>query len=232
MAYIGRSIYAHSYVVNYLAALRRVKRTVMKRLIFILFLACLGLAAPSGAQTGTSQQTGTLVLDLKNYTSDSKLPKKIQTQLLHAGLPWGMVEHTLLIPLVNQKFVKVDTLNLVRFGEQKTIEVTPGDYTITCIAHEFNSNSTSVDKFLSKNAFINMNVLKFTILSGKTTTFEISSKYEPQSAWFRLSKETMYIPELSVRVLVDRTPTGEVVVINRRTDKSVAWDDYKGPLKF
>jgi hypothetical protein len=119
----------------------------MKRPIFILFLACVGLAAPGGAQTGTTQQTGTLALDLKNYTSDAKLPKKVQTQLEHAGLPWGIVEHTLVVPLLNQKFVKVDTLNLTRFGDQKTLEVTPGDYTITCIAHEFNSDSTSVDKF-------------------------------------------------------------------------------------
>jgi hypothetical protein len=42
----------------------------------------------------------------------------------------------------------------------------------------------------------------------------------------------MYIPEVSVQVLVDGTPTGEAVGVDRRTDKSVAWDDYKGPLKF
>ncbi len=179
-----------------------------------------------------SQQTGTLVFKINNYTTDAKLPKQIPRQLEHAGLQWGMVEHTLLIPLVNQKFVNVETLNLTRFGEQKKLEVAPGDYTITCIAHEFNSTSTSVDKFLSKNAFFNMNVLKFTILPGKTTTVDLSPKYKPQSAWSRLSKETMYIPEISVQVLVDGTATGETMVINQRTDKSVAWDDYKGPLKF
>ena len=108
----------------------------------------------------------------------------------------------------------------------------PGDYTITCIAHELNSDSTSVEKFLSKNAFFNIDVLKFTILPGKTTTIEVSPAYKPQSTWFRLSKVTMYIPEVTVQVLVDGVPTGEPVVINRRTDKSVAWDDYKGPLKF
>ena len=204
----------------------------MKRLIFSLCLVCVGLAVPSQAQTDSSKQSGLLVFDLQKYTSDVKLPKKIQTQLEHAGLQWGMVKHTLLIPLVNQKFVNIDTLNLTRFGEQKTLEVTPGDYTITCIAHEFNSNSTSVDKFLSKNAFFNIDVLKFTILPGKVTTIEISSKYQPQSAWFRLSKETMYIPEVSVEVMVDGTAAGEALGVDRRTDKSVAWDDYKGPLKF
>ena len=204
----------------------------MKRLIFSLCLVCVGLAVPSQAQTDSSKQSGLLVFDLQKYTSDVKLPKKIQTQLEHAGLQWGMVKHTLLIPLVNQKFVNIDTLNLTRFGEQKTLEVTPGDYTITCIAHEFNSNSTSADKFLSKNAFFNMDVLKFTMLPGKVTTIEVSSKYKPQSAWFRLSKETMYIPEVSVEVMVDGTAAGEALGVDRRTDKSVAWDDYKGPLKF
>jgi hypothetical protein len=169
---------------------------------------------------------------MKNYTSGAKIPDKIRKQLEHAGYKWGMVDHTLLIPLVNEKFVKADALYLTRFGEQKKLEMTPGDYTITCIAHEFNSDSASVDKFLSKNAFFNIDVLKFAILPGKTTTIEVSSTYKPESTWFRLSKMTMYLPEATVQVLVDGTSTGELVIINRRTDKSVAWDDYKGPLKF
>jgi len=40
----------------------------------------------------------------------------------------------------------------------------------------------------------------------------------------------MYIPELKVKVSEDGTQKGEEVVINKRTDKSVAWDDYHGPL--
>lgn len=204
----------------------------MKRLKLFLFVISLGIISLAAVQPLLSQQTGTLVVQMKNYTSDVKLSKKIQTQLEHAGLPWGIVKNTLLIPLVNQKFVKVETLNLTRFGEQKTIDVPPGDYAITCIAHEFNSNSTNVDKFLSRNAYFNLDVLKFTILPGKTTTVVITPNYKTQSAWFRLSKETMYIPEVSVQVLMDGTPTGEAVVVNKRMDKSVAWDDYKGPLKF
>ena len=204
----------------------------MKRFKSILFIICLGVISLAAVRPLFSQQTGTLVVQMNNYNSDAKLPKKIQAQLEHAGLPWGMVKNTLVIPLVNQRFVNVDTLNLTRFGERKRLEVPPGDYTITCVAHEFNSNSTSVDKFLSRNAFFNLDVLKFTILPGKTTTVVIAPNYKPQSAWFRLSKETIYIPEVSVQVLMDGTPAGEAVVVNRRMDKSVTWDDYKGPLKF
>jgi hypothetical protein len=42
----------------------------------------------------------------------------------------------------------------------------------------------------------------------------------------------MLVPDLHVRVLEDGTPKGEDVVITHRTAKSVAWDDYHGPLKF
>jgi hypothetical protein len=108
----------------------------------------------------------------------------------------------------------------------------PGDYTITCIGFDFNSTSANVDKSLSKNAFFNIDVLKFTILSDRTTTIEVTSDFKPQSAWFRLSKVTMYNPEVKVRVLQDGAQTGDAVVIDARTDKSVAWDDYKGPFKF
>jgi hypothetical protein len=204
----------------------------MRRFKGLLSAVCLGVIALAAAQSLFGQQTGTLVFNLKNYTSDAKLPEKIKKQLEHAGYQWGMVDRTLLIPLVNEKFVKVDALNLTRFGEQKKLELAPGDYTITCIAHEFNSDSTNVDKFLSKNAFFNIDILKFTIMPGKTTTILVSSAYKPQSKWFRLSRLTMYIPEVTVQMLVDGTPAGEPGVINLRTDKSVAWDDYKGPLKF
>jgi hypothetical protein len=204
----------------------------MKRLKHFFSVVCLGVVALGATQPLLVQQTGTLVFDLKNYTSDAKIPKQIQKQLEHAGFQWGMLDHTLLIPLVNQRFVKVDALYMTRFGEQKKLEMKPGEYTITCIAHEFTSASADVEKFLSKNAFFNIDVLKFTISPGKTTTIEVSPNYKPQSAWYRLSKETMYIPDAKVRVLEDGTQQGEDLVINRRTDKSVAWDDYKGPLKF
>jgi hypothetical protein len=192
----------------------------------------LGLAVLGGVQPLLGQQTGTLVLEMKPYSSDAKLPKAVQKQLEHAGLQWGIADRTLLFPLVNQKFVKVDTLNLTRFGEQRALPMAPGDYTITCIGFDFNSTSANVDKSLSKNAFFDIDVLKFTILSDRTTTIEVTSDFKPQSAWFRLSKVTMYNPEVKVRVLQDGAQTGDAVVIDARTDKSVAWDDYKGPFKF
>jgi len=181
-------------------------------------------------------QTGILVFDMKNFTFGEKVSakaqKQIEKELKHGGTRWGMVDRTLLIPMVNDSLVKVDGLSLTRFGDQKKLELAPGDYTITCIGYEFAANSTDMDKVLSKNAFFNLEALKFTIEPGKTTTIEVSLNYEPQSAWFRLARETMYVPDVAVRVLQDGTQVGEAMVVNRRTEKSVAWDDYHGPLKF
>jgi hypothetical protein len=42
----------------------------------------------------------------------------------------------------------------------------------------------------------------------------------------------LYIPDLNVRVLVDGNPVGEAISIGKRADKSIAWDNYNGPLKF
>jgi hypothetical protein len=128
--------------------------------------------------------------------------------------------------------VKADTPYLTRFGEQKTLEMKAGHYTITCIGFEFSSTSTDPDKNLAKSAFFNNDVLTFTVLPGKTTTLEIYPIYVAESQWRVLAKLTVFIPDLKVRVLEDGTPNGEDVVINRRTAKSVAWNDYHGPLKF
>ena len=208
----------------------------MKRLRHVVLRVCIGLAVLGALHPMFAQQTGTLVVDMKNFTFGEKVPakaqKNIQMALGHGGLQWGMVDRTLLIPMVNESFVKVDGLYLTRFGEQKRLELVPGDYTITCIGYEFAGNSTDMDKVLSKDAFFNLNVLKFTILPGKTTTIEVSSNYMPQSAWFRLAKQTFYIPDITVRVLEDGVQMGDAMVISQRTKSSVVWDDYHGPLKF
>ena len=121
---------------------------------------------------------------------------------------------------------------MTRFGEQKTLSLEPGQYTITCIGFEFGSTSSNPDKVLAKSGFFNSDIVEFTVLPGKTTILEISPVYEAESQWAILRPLTMFIPDLSVRVLEDGTPKGEDVVITRRTAKSVAWDDYHGPLKF
>jgi len=204
----------------------------MRAIAYLLSVMCLGWTAAGAAPLAPAQQTGKLVLDLKSYTSGAKIPKRTQQQLEHAGIRWGMVDGTLLIPLVNEKYVKADLPYLTRFGEQRELELKPGEYTITCIGYEFSSTSRDIDKVLSKSAFFNIDDVRFTILPGKTTTLEISPFYEAESQHRLWVKLTMFMPNLRVHVLEDGTPKSEDVVITKRTDKSVSWDDYRGPLKF
>ena len=204
----------------------------MKRLRYVLLGVVLGLTAVGTARPAFGQQSGTLVFDLKEYTSNAKMPKNAQKELEHAGIHWGMLNNTLLIPMVNQKYVKAETPYLTRFGEQKTLEMKAGSYTITCIGYEIRSGSGNIDKVLAKNAFFNNDVVTFTVLPGKITTLEISPVYQAESKWVVLTKFTMFLPDLKVQVLEDGKLNGEEVVISQRTAKSVAWDDYHGPLKF
>ena len=198
----------------------------------ILAALCFCLIAIGASRPMLAQQSGTLLLDLKNYTTDTKMPTKVQKQLEHAGIQWGMLDNSVLISFVNRKFVKADTPYLTRFGEQKTLELKPGQYTITCIGFEFKSTSTDVDKVLAKSAFFNHDVVQFNVLPGKTTTLEITPAYVAESQWRLWVKLKFFVPDLAVRVLEDGAPKGDSVVISRRTAKSVAWNDYHGPLKF
>jgi hypothetical protein len=205
---------------------------MMKQARYIFLTLYLCVAALGALRPVSAQQSGNLVFDLKNYTSAAKLPKNAQKSLEHAGILWGMLDNTLVIPMVDSKYVKADVPNLTRFGEQKTLELKPGTYTITCIGYEFSSTSRDIDKVLAKSAFFNNDVVTFSVLPGKTTTLEISPIYEAESQWRVLSKFTFFLPDLKIHVLEDGIPKGEDIVVNRRTDKSVAWDDYHGPLKF
>jgi hypothetical protein len=77
---------------------------------------CLALCTFGTPQSALGQQqSGTLVLDLKNYTSDGKLAKKTVQKFEYAGLQWGMFDRTVLIPMVKREFLRVDTPYFTRF---------------------------------------------------------------------------------------------------------------------
>lgn len=204
----------------------------MKRFGYVVLVVCAALAALGAARPLVGQETGTLVFDVKNYTSDTKIPKKAQKTLEHGGVRWGMNENSLVISFVKENFVKANLPNLTRFGEQKALDLKAGEYTITCVGYEFNSTSTDPEKSLAKGGFFNNDVVTFTVLPGKTTTLELSPVYREESQHVLLAKLSLYLPDLKVGVLEDGVAKGEAVVVNRRTATSVAWNDYHGPLKF
>lgn len=167
----------------------------MNSLTKISLHLCLWIGFLGAGQPLLSQQTGTLVFDMKPYTSTAKMPDKSQKAIEHAGIRWGIEDNTLLIALVNQNFVNADLPYLTRFGEQKTLTMKPGDYTITCIGWEFDSTSADPSKNLAKSAFFNNDIVKFTVLPGKTTTLELTPVYKQESQWHVLAKFTLLVPD-------------------------------------
>lgn len=176
-------------------------------------------------------QPGTLAFDLKSYSSAVKLDENIKKQLQHAGPDWGMVDDALVVSLVNKKYVKAELPYLTRYGEQKVLQVRPGEYKITCIGYIFRSTSRDVDKELAASAFFNIAVLKFNVLPGKTTILEILPTMQKQSKSSFLVSLKMFMPDLKLKVIEDGVVKAEGV-ISQKTSSSVAWNDYTGPLKF
>ena len=174
---------------------------------------------------------GTLVLDVKSLESDVKIKKNVRKQLEHAGLRWGIGDNVLVIPLINEKFVKSELSHLIRYGEKKVIDLEAGQYHITCIGYVHSSNSRDVEKVLSKSAFFNEEVMTFTVATGKTTILEIRPVLQKQTKSSFLLKTKMFMPDLWTKVIEDGVATEETN-INQRMTTSISWDDYSGPLKF
>lgn len=169
---------------------------------------------------------GTLLFDVKPFTSEVKLKEKIEKQLKTGGIEWGAAEGQLLVSLVNKRFIRFDLPNMTRYGENKTLELEPGSYRLSCVGL-VPEGGFSVEKVLSKGAYFNLDVLSFDIVAGKTTTLEVYPAIR-KSSTFLLK---FYMPDLLVKVIEDGAQKSEHV-INARTDASIAWDDYDGPLKF
>jgi len=189
------------------------------RLAALILSVCL-------AQPVFAQATGTLAFDSKPFTSEVELKEKIEKQLKSGGLEWGVVGNELVVTLVNKRFIGADIPNLTRYGERKETQLPAGQYTLTCVGL-IPEGGLSVDKVLSKGAYFNENVLSFTIQPGETTVLEVSSVIRKENTFLL----KFFVPEVSVNVVANGVGF-DAVPINLRDDKSIAWDDYSGPLKF
>ncbi|MGQ0383680.1 MAG: hypothetical protein ACT4UP_03200 [Gammaproteobacteria bacterium] len=192
-----------------------------------LLIATAALLAGTWSLSGFAQTaTGTLVFDVKPFTSKVKLKPKIENRLKTGGIEWGAAEGQLVITTVNKRFIRFDLPHMTRYGESKTIELAPGKYTIHCPAF-VPEGGLSVEKALSKGAFFNLDQATFEIVEGKATTLEVHPTIQSESTFLL----KFFIPELLVKVVEDGTVKQELVV-NDRKDGSIAWNDYNGPLKF
>ena len=185
------------------------------------------LAAAAALWTLSAQAaTGTLVFDVKPFTSKVKLKEKIENRLKTGGIEWGAADGQLVVATVNKRFLRFDLPHMTRYGESKTLELAPGTYTIHCAAF-IPEGGLSVEKALAKGAFFNLDQMTFEIAEGKTTTLEVHPVIESESTFLL----KFFMPELQVKLVEDGAIKQEAV-INNRVESSIAWNDYSGPLKF
>jgi hypothetical protein len=185
----------------------------------------------TSAETGTG--TGTLVLDLKPFRSEVALKPKIESQLKTGGIEWGLRDGQMVVTLLNKRFVDFDVAYMTRYGSNQTLQLPAGSYRLTTIGFEPHTGF-SVEKVLAKGAYVNQDVMAFTIEPGKTTTMVMEPLIVDEE---RTLFATFFTPTLFTTVSVEGTvDSGEKpadpVALNVRDDRSIAWPDYKGPLKF
>src|SRR5204863_3595649 len=78
-----------------------------------LFRAALAATLLLVSQFAAAQQaTGKLVFDIKPFTSEVPLKKKIETQLQSGGIEWGVKDGQLVVAVLNKRFVAFDITHM------------------------------------------------------------------------------------------------------------------------
>lgn len=183
------------------------------------------------AETGAG--TGTLVLDLKPFRSEVALKPKIESQLKTGGIEWGLRDGQMVVTLLNKRFVDFDVNYMTRYGSTQTLQLPAGTYRLTTVGFEPHTGF-SVEKVLAKGAYVNPDVLSFTVEAGKTTTMTMEPLIVDEE---RTLFATFFTPTLFTTVAVEGSADttaapAEPVALNVRDERSISWPDYKGPLKF
>lgn len=179
-------------------------------------------AEPAPAAGGT----GTLRLEIKPFTSEIKLKKKVEEQLRSGGIEWGIEGDLMVVTMVNKRFVDFDVAHMTRYGSTETLELPAGEYRLTGIGLEM-VTGFNVNKILDKGAFLNEDILRFTIVPGQETVVSINPVIRSDMTF--LIK--WYVPALMTTINPGTEGAGEVA-INLRNEASLPWRDYNGPLKF
>jgi len=196
---------------------------MFKRVHGLSILLAMGLLHVS---VYAQSDSGTLVLDLKPFVSKVKLKKKVQQQLEAGGIEWGVDREQLVISFVSKKFVDFELPTFTRYGTQISLDLEPGSYRVTCIGF-VPEGGLSAEKLLRKGAYFNLDILSFEIRSDEVTTLEILPIIDKQHTFF----VNWFLPALVTKLVENGQVTAEIV-INERTETSIPWGDYSGPLKF
>jgi hypothetical protein len=171
--------------------------------------------------------TGTLVLDVKPFDAEMKIKKKVRKVLEAGGIFWGVNGEHLVMSQVLKKYVNARLSN-TPMGEQEEIELAAGEYQITCIGYEVTkTKTTDVEDELDASAYINEDVLMFTIRPSKVTRLEIVPSLRKAKANFVIK---VFIADSTITVFEEDIAVREAMV-TRRTNASIGWGDYDGRWK-
>lgn len=185
-----------------------------------LVLAVCGNAAMA------QQAMGKIVLEIKPFSTEVTLKKKVEATLRTGGLEWGAKDGQVVATMVNKRFINFEMPNFTRFDSKTEIDVPAGDYAITGIGF-VPSTSFSPEKALAKGAFFNERVMTFKVEPGKTSTITMRPVIQ-KNATFLLN---FFQPALLTTVSSEGVESAEVSIV-AKNEKSIAWPAYTGPLKF
>lgn len=188
--------------------------------------ALMALALFCSRNAAAQQETGKLVVDVGPFTSEKELPRKVDKQLRNGGLEWGVKDGLVVFTMVAKQFIDYPINHMTRYGQSETLDLPAGDYRITGIGLEM-TTAFSVQKILDKGAFVNEDVMSFRIEPGQTTTLHIKPVIY-KDATFAVN---FWMPTLVASVETAGDVAAETA-LNKRTDKSIPWPAYHGPLKF
>lgn len=183
-------------------------------------------AAAANASTTAPAANGTLVVDIKAFSSEKPLPKKVDKQLRNGGLEWGTKDKQVVFTMVGKQFLDFPINHMTRYGQSESLQLPAGDYRITGVGLEM-TTGFSVQKILDRGAYVNQDVIAFRIEPGKTTTLSINPVIY-KDATFAVN---FWMPTLMTSVH-DESGASPEKAINERGAASIAWPQYNGPLKF
>ncbi len=204
------------------------KSILLKGIFRTLLLALVVAPMATSAQDAVlePQAQGTLIIEIKPFSSEKELPRKVTKQLQSGMLEWGQRDRQLVFTLVNKRFLDFPVNHTTRYGSNEQLSLPAGEYKVTGVGLEM-SSSLSVDKVLERGAFFNDDILTFRIEPGKTTTLTIN----PVIKIDRTFAVNYWMPSLMASVNDGTSATPEIS-LNDRNDKSIPWAQYTGPLKF
>lgn len=200
----------------------------MRALILKSFaLAALAAASFASPTTCAQQQTGKLQVEILPFSSEIELKEKVRKQLESGGLEWGAKDGQLVFTMVNKRFINFDLPHFTRYGSEAAMELPAGEYSVTGIGL-IPSTAFSPEKILAKGAYFNEKVMSFKIEEGKTTTVKVRPVIQKNATFFL----NYFLPELLVSTAPDGGEFGPEVSVVDKTESSVPWPAYNGPLKF